>query len=90
MAAKAPDRRVQRTQQLLQTALISLIQEKGYEALSVHPEEAGRWGLFVHIRDAAQARRLVARAIKDGLHIINQLLDALRAGEDLLPWNWKL
>ena len=35
MAVKAPDRRVQRTQQLLQTALISLIQEKGFEALSV-------------------------------------------------------
>lgn len=35
MAAKAPDRRVQRTQQLLQGALMSLIQEKGYEALTV-------------------------------------------------------
>jgi len=43
--------------------------KNGIEALSVHPEEAGRWGLFVHIRDAAQARRLVARAIKDGLHV---------------------
>lgn len=35
MAGKTPDRRVQRTHQLLQTALIALIQEKGYEALTV-------------------------------------------------------
>ncbi len=26
--------------------------------------------------------------IKNGLHVINQLLDALRAAEDILPWNW--
>ncbi len=32
---KKPDRRVQRTQQLLRGALFSLIQEKGYERLSV-------------------------------------------------------
>jgi hypothetical protein len=41
----------------------------GIEALGVHPEEAGRWGLFVHIDDAREARRLIARAIKDGLHV---------------------
>jgi AcrR family transcriptional regulator len=35
VAGKTPDRRVQRTHQLLQTALIALIQEKGYEALTV-------------------------------------------------------
>ncbi len=35
MVAKAPDRRIQRTQQLLRTALFSLIQERGFEALSV-------------------------------------------------------
>ena len=33
--ARKLDRRVQRTQQLLREALVSLIQEKGYEALSV-------------------------------------------------------
>jgi AcrR family transcriptional regulator len=32
---RAVDRRIQRTEQLLRTALISLIQEKGFEALSV-------------------------------------------------------
>jgi AcrR family transcriptional regulator len=32
---KKPDRRVQRTQQLLRGAVFSLIQEKGFETLSV-------------------------------------------------------
>jgi AcrR family transcriptional regulator len=35
VAARAVDRRVQKTQQLLQSALMALIQEKGFEALSV-------------------------------------------------------
>ena len=52
MAAKAPDRRVQRTQQLLQTALISLIQEKGFEALSVQDvidrANVGRATFYAH------------------------------------------
>ena len=35
MAAKAPDRRVPRTRKLLQDALMALILEKGYEAVTV-------------------------------------------------------
>jgi hypothetical protein len=35
MAAKTPDRRVQRTRKLLQDALIALVLEKGYEAVTV-------------------------------------------------------
>jgi len=50
--AKKPDRRVQRTQQLLQTALISLIQEKGFEALSVQDiidrANVGRATFYAH------------------------------------------
>jgi len=49
---KTPDRRVQRTQQLLQTALISLIQEKGFEALSVQDiidrANVGRATFYAH------------------------------------------
>ena len=41
----------------------------GIETLSVHPEQAGRWGLYVHIDDARRARGLVANAIKDGLNV---------------------
>ena len=52
MAAKAPDRRVQRTQQLLQTALISLIQEKRFEALTVQDiidrANVGRATFYAH------------------------------------------
>ena len=52
MVAKAPDRRVLRTQQLLQTALISLIQEKGFEALSVQDiidrANVGRATFYAH------------------------------------------
>jgi AcrR family transcriptional regulator len=50
--SRAPDRRVRRTQQLLQTALISLIQEKGYEALSVQDiidrANVGRATFYAH------------------------------------------
>ena len=52
MAAKAPDRRVQRTRQLLQGALMSLIQEKGYEALTVQDildrANVGRATFYAH------------------------------------------
>lgn len=41
----------------------------GIETLSVHPEQADRWGLYVHIDDARRARGLVASAIKNGLHV---------------------
>src|SRR6266542_5467464 len=55
MEAKAPDRRVQRTRQLLQGALMSLIQEKGYEALTVQDildrANAGRATFYAHFDD---------------------------------------
>ena len=69
MAAKAPDRRVQRTQQLLQGALISLIQEKGYEALTVQDiidrANVGRATFYAHFDN------------KEGLLVSR--LDGLRA-----------
>src|SRR5262245_35977421 len=50
--AKAPDRRVQRTQRLLQDALISLIEERGYEDLSVQDiidrANVGRATFYAH------------------------------------------
>jgi AcrR family transcriptional regulator len=52
MAGKTPDRRVQRTQQLLQTALMALIQEQGYEALTVQDiidrANVGRATFYAH------------------------------------------
>ena len=52
MKTKAVDRRVQRTQQLLHTALMSLIQDKGFEALSVQDiidrANVGRATFYAH------------------------------------------
>lgn len=52
MPAKREDRRVQRTHQLLRSALFSLIQEKGFEALSVQDiidrANVGRATFYAH------------------------------------------
>ena len=52
MAGKATDRRVQRTQQGLQTALLALIQERGYESLTVQDiidrANVGRATFYAH------------------------------------------
>src|SRR5713226_5632016 len=52
VAARAGDRRVQRTRQLLQGALLSLIREKGFEALSVQDiidrANVGRATFYAH------------------------------------------
>src|SRR5438874_8424194 len=52
MAARAEDRRIQRTQQLLRGALLSLIQEKGFEGLSVQDiidrANVGRATFYAH------------------------------------------
>src|SRR5438067_6661592 len=52
MAAQAIDRRIQRTQELLKTALMSLIQEKGFETLSVQDiidrANVGRATFYAH------------------------------------------
>lgn len=53
--AKPPDRRVQRTRKLLQDALIELILEKGYEAISVQDiidrANVGRSTFYTHFQD---------------------------------------
>jgi AcrR family transcriptional regulator len=55
VAAKTPDRRIQRTQQVLRTALFSLIQEKGFEALSVQDiidrANVGRATFYAHFEN---------------------------------------
>jgi AcrR family transcriptional regulator len=58
MAAKAPDRRVQRTRKLLQDALIALILEKGYEVVTVQDiidrANVGRSTFYAHFLDKQQ------------------------------------
>jgi len=58
MTAKAPDRRVQRTRKLLQDALIALVLEKGYEAVTVQDiidrANVGRSTFYAHFLDKQQ------------------------------------
>ena len=58
MAAKAQDRRVPRTRKLLQDALIALILEKGYEAVTVQDiidrANVGRSTFYAHFLDKQQ------------------------------------
>ena len=53
--AKTPDRRVQRTRKLLQEALIALVLEKGYEAVTVQDiidrANVGRSTFYAHFLD---------------------------------------
>ena len=58
MATKAPDRRVQRTRKLLQDALMALILEKGYEAVTIQDiidrANVGRSTFYAHFLDKQQ------------------------------------
>jgi AcrR family transcriptional regulator len=69
VTTKTLDRRVQRTQQLLQSALIALIQERGYEALSVQDiidrANVGRSTFYAHFDNKEDL--LVSRL--DGLRL---------------------
>jgi len=55
MAKKTQDRRIQRTRKLLQDALLSLILEKGYEAVTVQDvidrANVGRSTFYAHFQD---------------------------------------
>lgn len=55
MNTKTPDRRVQRTRQLLQDALVSLILEKGYQKITIQDiidrANVGRSTFYSHYRD---------------------------------------
>jgi AcrR family transcriptional regulator len=55
MEARAPDRRVQRTRKLLQEALMTLILEKGYEAMTIQDiidrANVGRATFYNHFLD---------------------------------------
>src|SRR5215468_1194800 len=66
MPPRATDRRVQRTRQLLQGALLSLIRERGFEALSVQDildrANVGRATFYVHFDNKED---LLASQIED-------------------------
>lgn len=83
MAQNIPDRRVQKTRKLLQDALIELVAEKGYDAVTVQEildqANVGRSTFYAHFRDKDQ----LLGSILDRLNELfqgheKQLLDAMK------------
>ena len=71
MAVRTIDRRVQRTQELLKTALMSLIQEKGFEALSVQDiidrANVGRATFYAHFDNKEDLLRSGIEGLRQSL-----------------------
>ncbi len=78
MEKKAVDRRIQRTRQLLQSALLSLILEKGYEAVTVQDiidrANVGRATFYAHFQDKEDLLLSEFEALRAQLerHLIGQ------------------
>ena len=74
MRAKQTDRRVQRTQQLLRAALVSLIEEKGFEALTVQDiidrANVGRATFYAHFDNKED---LLVSGLEDLRTALNEL-----------------
>jgi AcrR family transcriptional regulator len=93
VAAKTLDRRVQRTQQLLQTALIALIQEKGYEALSVQDiidrANVGRATFYAHFdnKEDLLVSRLEGLRVSLQAHQRQALAQATRAEDRVFAYS---
>ena len=72
MATKKVDRRIQRTRQLLQDALISLILEKGYDKITVQHiiDEAnvGRSTFYAHYLDKDDLMASSVEKLREELH----------------------
>ena len=92
MPQPKPDRRIQRTRQLLHEALIALILEKGYDAITVQDilERAnlGRSTFYAHYRDKEDLLLSGFQALfdafqKEYLQVASPLADPVQAGRDL-------
>jgi AcrR family transcriptional regulator len=72
------DRRIQRTRQLLSTALLKLIEERGYDSLTVNDitEQAnvGRATFYLHYQDKEQ---LLVESLEDMFSQLEDLIDPL-------------
>lgn len=71
MATQAIDRRIQRTQELLKAALMSLIREKGFEALSVQDiidrANVGRATFYAHFDNKEDLLRSGIEGLRQSL-----------------------
>src|SRR5204863_8154645 len=80
MVKRATDRRVQRTRQLLQDALISMMIEKGYEATTVQDiidrADVGRATFYAHFADK---RTLLTSRIEDLRATLSERQRSVRA-----------
>jgi AcrR family transcriptional regulator len=92
MTQTKPDRRIQRTQQLLHDALIALILEKGYDAITVQDilERAnlGRSTFYAHYRDKEDLLLSGFQDLFDAfqneyLLVASPLADPVQAGRNL-------
>jgi len=83
MAVKAEDRRVRRTRTLLQDALIALILEKGYEAVTVQDiidrADVGRSTFYAHFLDKQQL--LLSRVEELHAFLAQQHAQGVTSGE---------
>ena len=92
MQAQKTDRRIQRTQQMLREALIALISEKGYDAITVQDiidrANMGRSTFYAHFRDKEDlflsGFQVLFEAFQKEYHqTTSPTLDPAQAGKDL-------
>jgi AcrR family transcriptional regulator len=90
MKPKAEDRRIQRTRQLLQHALLELILERGYEAITVQDvidrANVGRSTFYAHFQDKEDLFLSEFEALRDEFeqHLIREEF------EEQKPWDLSL
>lgn len=91
MAKKALDRRVQRTRQLLQDAIVALIQEKGYEAVTVQDiidrANLGRATFYAHFHDKQDLLLSGFENVRAAFEHQQQELPAKQGQPSPTPWD---
>ncbi len=88
------DRRVQRTRQLLQDAIIALIEEKGYEAVTVQDildrANLGRSTFYAHFRDKEDLLLSSFEKVRSAFEKRHQELLAHRSGAADIHWEMSI
>jgi len=86
-ADKRPDRRIQRTRELLQQAMIELVVEKGYEAISIQDitdrANVARTTFYLHYADKDE---LLFSSVRD---MIEDLLSSMKPGREEMPTSFE-
>ena len=89
-ATRKPDRRVQRTRELLSEALMSLILEKGYDALTVQDiadrANVSRATFYLHFKDKEDLLFISMEAVYDDL--VEDLAETMPPGAQTDPAEW--